>query len=162
MAAALLCSACSSSPSLGTESQKFLAVENNTNKALTQDTKQLKSQLSQLNAAYAVAFVNAADQIRALQFPSYLNDKVNRLVNDLHTMARQAEAVAVAAGKDQSVQANVVAYANLDLKLMEEETAEKKDSNDLRRSVGLPIETTTTAPSQPLGTSPSPPRTSAS
>jgi hypothetical protein len=159
-AAAVMCSACSSGPSLGTESQKFLAIEKNTNNVLKQDSK-IKN-LSALNAAYAVAFADAADQIHALQFPSYLNDDVNRLVDDLHTLARQAADVAVAAAKDQSVEANVVAYAHADLKLVDEETTEKKDSNALRRAVGLPIETTTTAPSHPLGTSPSPPRTSAS
>jgi tellurite resistance protein len=149
VAAALMCSACSSGPSLSTESQKFLAIEKNTNKVLGQDTA-LKN-LTQLYAAYAVAFDNAAGQIEALQFPSYLHGKVDTLVDDLHTMAGQAQTTAVTVAKNQNIEANVEAYARADLKLLDDETTEKRDSNALRRAVGLPIETTTTTPS--LGTS---------
>ena len=147
VALAATCAACSSGPSVATVSKQFLSIEKNTNAELTKDTK--LSAISERNAAYAVAFTDAAKDIRALQFPSYLSGDVATLAHDLDVMAQQATVVAVDGAKDQNVQSNVLAYADANLKLMDDEAAEKKASNALRRRVGLPIETTTTTPSTP-------------
>jgi len=144
LALAVSCVACGSGPSVATVSKQFLSIEKNTNSALAKDTK--LSAISERNAAYAVAFSQAAAHVRALQFPSYLSGDVNTLVHDLDVMARQATEVALDGAKNQNVQSNVVAYAHADLMLMDDEAAEKKASNALRRRVGLPIETTTTTP----------------
>jgi len=153
LAAVIACSACSSSPSpsttpsVATLRQQFLAIISNTDTTLAKDTVQ--GHLAQSNAKYAVAFRGAGTQIAALKFPGTMKPQVTALVSDLDTMAADAVKVSVAAAKSQTVEKNVLAMANLNLKLMEEETAEKAAANALRHDLGLPPVTTTTTAQNP-------------
>ncbi|MGH9017846.1 MAG: hypothetical protein ACRDY1_08890 [Acidimicrobiales bacterium] len=150
LVAVLLCAACSSGPSgpsLSAVQAQLQTIVKNTDKALAQDTVQ--GQLVESNAKYAVAFATAARSFKALNVPVAARHDRNVLAADLQGMAEQAEKVSLAAAKDQSVEANVLAYGKANLKLMEDETAEKKASNTLRKAIGLPPETTTTTTSQP-------------
>jgi hypothetical protein len=153
LAAVMACSACSSSPpasttpSVATLTRQFLAIISATDKTLAKDTSQ--AHLAQSNSKYAVAFRAAGTQIAALKFPGTMKPQVTALVSDLDIMATDAVKVSVAAAKNQTVEKNVLAMATQNLKLMEEETAEKAAANALRHDLGLPPVTTTTTAQNP-------------
>jgi hypothetical protein len=144
---AMACSACGSSPpSASALRAQVLAIVKNTDAALAKDTVQKK--LAQSNAKYAQVFAQAAGQFNALQVPSSARPADDALVADLNTMSTLAKVVSKAAAKNQNVEKNVLAYGEANLKLMEEETTEKKASNALRKKLGLPPETTSTTTAQ--------------
>jgi len=164
LALVVACAACSSSPDIGTVRQQYLTIVKNTDKALTRD--RTVKHLAQTLARYSVDFHNAAVQFRAVQFPTTLQHDAQALIAALDTLSTDAAKTATAAAKPQTVQANVVAMANLNLKLMEEEKTEQTVSNALRQALGLPPPTTTTtAPSSltptPLTPTPTVPVTTA-
>jgi hypothetical protein len=142
MALAIACSACSSTPSTPTVGQQFLAIVAKTDKALTKDRSVSKP--GQAYPKYAVSFKQAANEFRALTFPSSMQRDARALVTALDALSADAAKVGKAAQKPQTVEANVVAMAQLNLKLMEEEKTEQTVSNALRRALGLPPPTTTT------------------
>jgi hypothetical protein len=144
---AMSCSACgSSAPSPSALRAQVLAIVKNTDAALAKDTDQNK--LAQSNAKYATVFAQAARQFDALQVPTSARHADDTLVADLNTMSKQATLVSKAAAKNQNTEKNVLAYGQANLKLMEDETTEKKASNALRKALGLPPEATTTTTTQ--------------
>jgi hypothetical protein len=146
----LVCAGCSSSPSAPSTSalaQQLEAITTSTNAQLHRDGA-IKSQ-SVVYADYAKAFHEAATKFRVLDFPTAQRHDADALITILNTMSTQASAVSVAAAKSQSVEANVVKMANLNLKLIDSETAEKTAVNTLRNALGLPDETTTTTTTTP-------------
>jgi hypothetical protein len=145
LALLLACSACSSSPDVSTVRRQFQTIVTNTDKALTRDRS--ASHPDQSYAKYSADFHRAATQLAALTFPTSMQHDARALVTALNTLSADAAKVATAAAKPQSVQANVLAMAKLNLTLMEEEKAELPISNALRLALGLPEETTTTTAS---------------
>jgi len=139
---ALACAACGSSPQPPSLASQVTSITDHTNASLTADGKFTNP--AQSNARYAEAFRLAATQFKALHVPASARHDLTVLVDDLNQMATLAGKTAALAAKDQSVEANVTAYAEENLKLMEAETAEKKDADTLRKDVGLPPEATTT------------------
>ncbi len=163
LALVVACAACSSSPDLATVGQQYLTIVKNTDKALTRDRS---THQAQSLAKYSADFHSAAVQFRAVQFPASMQHQAQALIAALDTLSVDAAKVSRAAAKPQTVEANVVAMANLNLKLMEEEKTEQTISNGLRRDLGLPpATTTTTAPSSvtptPLTPTPTVPVTTA-
>jgi hypothetical protein len=143
LAVVIGCTSCgSSAPSEATLSQQLLAIVKSTNAALAKDT--IQKHLAESNAKYSQAFAQAAREFHALQVPASAQHDDDQLVAALNTLSKDATAVSKAAAKNQNVEKNVLAYGQLNLKLMEEETTEKKASNALRHDLGLPPEATTT------------------
>jgi len=150
LAVAIACSSCgSSAPSAAALRAQLLAIVKQTDKALAKDTVQNK--LAQSNAEYAQAFAQAAREFNALQVPTSARHADDVLVADLNKMSTMAKGVSKAAAKNQSVEKNVLAYGELNLKLMEEEGTEKKASNALRKDLGLAPETTSPTTTQAPG-----------
>jgi hypothetical protein len=153
LALVIACSACGASPAksgpptVATLRQQLLNIDSTTDATLKKDTSQ--AHLAQSNAKYSVAFSHAAAEIKALQWPASMKPQVTALVTDLQTMAALATKVSLAAAKPQTVQANVLAMAQQNLKLMEEEKVEFTDANALRHDLGIPAVTTTTTASTP-------------
>jgi hypothetical protein len=153
LAALTACAACSSTsppsstPTVAMLRQQFLAIIRSTDATLAKDTVQ--AHLAQSNAKYAVAFSRAGSEIGALKWPGTMQPQVKALVSDLDVMSTDAVKVSKAAAKSQTVEKNILAMATLNLKLMEEETAEKAAANALRHDIGLPPVTTTTAANNP-------------
>jgi hypothetical protein len=154
LALAIACSACGGSspaksgpPTTATLSQQLLHIDSTIDATLKKDTVQ--GQLAQSNAKYSVAFGLAASEINKLHWPKSMKPQVTPLVTALQTMAALATKVSVAAAKPQTVQANVLAMAQENLKLMEEEKVEFIDANALRHDLGIPAVTTTTTASTP-------------
>jgi hypothetical protein len=145
---ATACSACGSSPpsapSVTTLRQQFLAVITRTNAALARDTN--AHDPSATDFKYSVDFGQAASGIHALTFPTSMHHDATTLVSILDTMAKLAKQVGTAAAKNQNIKSNVIAMAQINLKLIEAEKTEKVDSDALRHELGLPAETTTTVP----------------
>jgi hypothetical protein len=147
LALAIACSSCGSSTSSASALRaQLLAIVKQTDAALAKDTISNKPALS--NAKYAQAFTEAAREFKALPVPTSARHADDALVADLNTMSTMAKAVSKAAAKNQNVEKNVLAYGELNLKLMEEEATEKKASDALRKALGLPPETTTTTTTQ--------------
>jgi len=153
-ATAIACSACGSStptaPTVATLRQQFLGVVTRTNAALTRDTK--RGNPVSTDAKYSQDFARAASGFRAIAFPASMRHDARALEAILGTMARDAEAVSLAAAKNQNIKSNVINMAQINLKLIEAEKTEKTDSDALRHDLGLPAETTTTtATTKPSG-----------
>jgi hypothetical protein len=151
LALVIACSACGSSPgksgppTAATLGQQLLHIDSTIDAKLKDDTVQ--GQLVESNAKYSVAFSQAASEIKKLHWPASMKPQVTPLVTALQTMAALATKVSVAAAKPQTVQANVLAMAQQNLKLMEEEKVEFTDANALRHDLGIPAVTTTTTAS---------------
>jgi hypothetical protein len=145
---ATACSACGSSspsaPSVSTLRQQFLAVVTRTNASLARDTNAHDPSVTDFK--YSVDFGAAASGIHALTFPASMRHDAKTLVSILDSMAKLAKQVGTAAAKNQNVKSNVIAMAQINLKLIEAEKTEKVDSDRVRHDLGLPAETTTTAP----------------
>jgi hypothetical protein len=139
--AALVCSSCSSTPSAAAVGQQYLTIVAHTNAALTKDRS---TNAAKSDDKYGQTFGQAANQIRALTFPASAQKDAQDVIAALAKMSTQAAAVGKAAAKNQKVLANVTAMAHQNLKLIDEETVEKKASDALRRDLSLPQETTTT------------------
>jgi hypothetical protein len=153
--AGLACAGCSSTPSGPTEAQldqQVLTITKATNAELTKSTNNAKPAAT--DAAYSLAFHHAAVKFAALQVPATAKAKLHALVTALDTMSTEAQAVSVAAAKNQNVEANVTDMAELNLKLLDEEKTEKTAVNALRHALGLPSEPTTTTTAPPATTTP--------
>jgi hypothetical protein len=155
---ALTAAACSSSPSgptAATVGQKVEAITKSTNTQLGKDKSAKTTTL--VDDEYSEAFAKAAAQFRALQYPAAATHDAHALESILSAMASQAKLVGAAAAKNQNVDANITAMAKLNLKLIDDETNEKKAADKLRADLGLPPEptTTTTAPPPVTTTAPS-------
>jgi hypothetical protein len=154
LALVIACSACGGSspaksgpPTTATLSQQLLHIDSTIDAQLSKDTVQ--GHLAESNAKYSVAFAQAASEISKLHWPESMKAQVTPLVAALRTMSSEATKVSVAAAKPQTVQANVLAMAQENLKLMEEEKTEFVDANALRHDLGIPAVTTTTTASTP-------------
>jgi len=152
LALVIACSACGSPaksgpPTSATLGQQLLHIDSTIDAKLKKDT--IQGHLAESNAKYAVDFGQAASEIKKLQWPESMKPQVTPLVTALRSMAALATKVSVAAAKPQTVQANVLAMAQQNLKLMEEEKVEFTDANALRHDLGIPAVTTTTTASSP-------------
>jgi hypothetical protein len=131
-----------SAPSPPTLSQQVTTIVTNTDKALSHDYS--SKHPSQGYANFARDFRHAADQFRALAFPASMHAAAHGLETSLDTLAADSTRLSAAEAKNQKVEANVIATAKANLTFMEDQKAEMKASNALRRLLGLPLETTTT------------------
>ncbi|HXQ58658.1 MAG TPA: hypothetical protein VN799_01125 [Acidimicrobiales bacterium] len=152
LALVMACSACSSSPDVSTVRQQFLTIVKNTDNALTRDRS--VNHQAQSFAKYSVDFHNAAVQFGAVSFPPSMQHQAQALIAALDTLSTDAAKVGRAAAKPQTVEANVTAFARLNLTLMEEEKTEQTVSNALRQALGLPPATTTTTTATPVTPTP--------
>jgi hypothetical protein len=156
LAVAVACSGCgSSSPSVPALRQQAQSVFKSTDTAFAKDAA-----FSPVKAyeGYAQAFTNAAQRIRALDVPASMRRDVDTLVAALDKLASDSTKLAKAEAKNQKVEKNVLAEAQLTLKMMEDEKTERVASDALRKELGLPPVpvTTTTTSTQPPGISSSP------
>jgi hypothetical protein len=153
--AAVACAGCGgSSNGSGTTAlqQQLLSITKSTNAQLAKDQKGKTPTVVDKN--YAEAFSKAAGEFRALNFPTSARADAKKLEAILDTMATQATAVSKAAAKPQTVEANVEAMAQLNLKLLDTEKTERPAANKLRHDIGLGDEPTTTQPPAPSTTFP--------
>jgi hypothetical protein len=150
---AAACSSTPSGPSIATLGQQVDAITKSTNAQLAKDKNAKTTTL--VDDEYSTAFAHAAAQFKALQFPASVKHDANALVTILEAMASQAKLVGAAAAKNQNVGANITAMAKLNLKLIDDETNEKKAADALRADLGLPPETTTTTTAPPPVSTPS-------